>query len=298
MQRMSATDIVISPEDRPGAWSGARAARAEPSPSRPKAKASRWPRLLPLQPLQKAALAGLAAIAMALGGAVLWHSGAPQRLGRSAADAIWALTARAGFAVTEITVTGRGRTGEEEIIGALGLHQGDPILALDLGEARARLEAIPTVRAAAIERRLPGSLHVVIAERRPMALWQHDGAFTLIDRDGHPIPGAIDGFEDLPLMVGDDAPRSAAALLEMLSSEPGLAPRVRSAVRVGDRRWDLRLDDAVNGMEVMLPEQDAEAAWHHLGKLESDYGLTRRHIGMVDLRLPDRMVLKPGRDGA
>ena len=44
------------------------------------------------------------------------------------------------------------------------------------------------------------------------------------------------------------------ALLDMLASEPDLAARVTAAVRVGDRRWNLRIDNAI---DVLLPEDDA-----------------------------------------
>jgi len=304
MRRMSASDIVITADDRPGAFSGGANPRAradEPKaakvPREPKkAKTRKPPRqrapLLRLTPVQKAAAIGVATVAVVVGSAVLWHSGAPQRLGRATVHSVLGATAQAGFKVGEITITGRHRTIDGDVVSALGVKLGDPILGIDIDEARDRLEALPTVRAAAIQRRLPGSLRVVIAERQPVALWQHDGEFVLVDRDGHQIPGAIDGFEDLLLVVGDGAPTAASDLLEMLATEPQLGPRVKAAVRVGARRWDLRLDDAVTGLEAKLPEENPEAAWHHLAELEGNKGLTQRRVTMIDLRLPDRMMVK------
>ncbi|MDA8230508.1 MAG: FtsQ-type POTRA domain-containing protein [Magnetospirillum sp.] len=304
MRRLSDSDIVISPGDRPAAGratpdrnpGGGRAGRPKaPRGGQPKAKPARRPmrRLEPLlTPLQKAVAAGVGAVAVVVGGAIVWHSGIPLRAVRASRDAMLAASADAGLRVSDITVSGRGRTANEQIIAALGVRKGTPILGVDLAEARDRLESIPAVRAASIERRLPGSLHIVIAERQPMALWQHDGVFVLIDRDGHEIPGAIEGFEDLPLVVGDGAPAAAAALMDMLATEPTLASRVKAAVRVGNRRWNLKLDDAIAGMEARLPEDNPEAAWRRLAALEGDHGLTRRHVTMIDLRLGDRLVLK------
>lgn len=48
---------------------------------------------------------------------------------------------------------------------AANLVIGTPILAIDLAGAKTRLEAIPTVRTAVVERRLPKTVHVVIVER-------------------------------------------------------------------------------------------------------------------------------------
>ncbi len=315
MRRMSDADIIISPEDRLGPSTDPRpprqrgAAHAEAAPhARPmRAEAPAVPKTKParkrrapllatlLTPFQRMVAAGVAAIGVLVFALVVWHSGAPQRAARALGDSLLALTAKAGFRVEDITVTGRSRTTSEEILAALGVKRGDPILGLDLEDAKDRLEAIPSVRAAAVERRLPHALHVVIAERRPVALWQHDGVFVLIDGEGHQIPGGIAGYEDLPLVVGDGAPVATADLLELISSEPALASRVKSAVWVGDRRWDIHLDDPVGGLLARLPEDQTEEAWHRLAKLEGDHGLTRRNVTMVDLRFGDRLVLRTAR---
>jgi len=297
MRRVSGTDIVITPDDRPGAWkaSGAKAVHAKrraDAPAKAKPAARRKRRLPMLTRLQKVVAAGTAVVAVVVGCLVLWHSGMPQRLARQATDDLLAVTARAGFRIEDITVTGRNRTANDQIFTALGIRYGAPILGLDIDSAKDRLEAIPSVRAAAVERRLPASLHLILAERQPVALWQHDGAFVLIDRQGHQIPGAITGFEDLLVVVGDGAPTNADDLMSMLASEPSLAGRVKAAVRVGNRRWDLRLDDPAGGLEAKLPEEGAEAAWRQLAQMEGDRGLSHRRVTMIDLRLPDRLVVK------
>jgi len=68
-----------------------------------------------------------------------------------------------------------------------------------------------------------------------------------------------------------------------------LRPHVSAAVRVGGRRWNLKLD---NGIDVALPEDNVGAAWHQLAQLDRTDGVLRRDILKVDLRLPDRLVLQ------
>ena len=295
MRRMSSTDIVITPDDRPG---GARRPRrdvavtrgAEPKPAKAKRK---LPRIrLHFTALQKLTAGGILTTALLVTALVLWHQGTPQRLVRETAQAILRVTAEAGFRVEEITVSGRARTPSEQILAALGVRHGDPILGVDIAVVKDRLESIPSVRVAAVERRLPGAVHVAIVERQPVALWQQGGTFTLVDRDGHQIPGSIKGFEDLTLVVGDGAPARADELMTMLATEPRLASRVKAAVRVGNRRWNLKLDDAEHGLEIRLPENGAEAALHRLAELDRERSLTTRRLAMIDLRLPDRLVLK------
>ena len=63
-----------------------------------------------------------------------------------------------------------------------------------------------------------------------------------------------------------------------------------AATRVGDRRWNLHLD---NRVEVWLPEQDALAAWHLLAEKARDEALLERAVTVIDLRfLPERLRLR------
>jgi cell division protein FtsQ len=91
------------------------------------------------------------------------------------------------------------------------------------------------------------------------------------------------------MVVGEDAPVHAASLVEMLRSEPALAARVAAAVRVGGRRWNLKLD---GGVEVQLPEENPAEAWAQLARLDRSNSLLARNIEAVDLRLPDRLVVR------
>jgi len=207
-----------------------------------------------------------------------------------AADRIVAATAAFGLVVTNIEVEGRETTDAATVIAALSAARGTPILSVSPSRAKQQLEALPWVRSATIERRLPGTLFVRLVERRPLAVWQHDGHQHLIDRDGTVIPvDDLGRFARLPTVVGDDAATNAAALIDMLASERALAARITAAVRVGSRRWNLRIDDAV---DVLLPEENPELAWHQLAELERSSNLLKRDVQTVDLRLPDRLVLR------
>lgn len=235
--------------------------------------------------------AGVGAILAALGGGA-WI----ERTGRLDADETYVVRhvaeagARLGLIVDNVSVEGRKRVGRQAILDALAVRRGTPILAVDLAAAKARLEALTWVRTADVQRILPDTLFVRLLERQPLAYWQRQGKLVLIDRDGAVIPtDHLDAFGPLIVLVGDDAPKLAASLLGMLATEPDLASHVAAAVRVGDRRWNLRLD---NGIDVKLPEQDAEGAWHRLAALDRSENLLERVIAAVDLRLPDRLVVR------
>ena len=205
-------------------------------------------------------------------------------------DRAIALSAALGLVVTDIEVEGRETTDSATIMRALAAERGTPILAVSPSRAKQQLESLPWVRSASIERRLPHALFVRLVERRPLAVWQHGGKQELIDRQGEVIPVKDLGpFAKLPTVVGDDAPAHAAKLIDMLASEPELASRVTAAVRVDERRWNLRVDNAV---DVMLPQDNPAQAWSRLAQLERSNNLLKREVQAVDLRLPDRLVLR------
>ena len=213
-----------------------------------------------------------------------------QSLLQSAADRMIQGTGLLGLTVADITVEGRETTDRETILEALGVGLGTPILAANPTRAKEQLEALPWVRTAVIERRLPDTLYVRLVERKPLALWQHGGKLDLIDREGAVIPVArLDRFAKLPMVVGEGAASHAAELLEMLASEPDLAARVTAAIRVGDRRWNLRIE---NTIDVLLPADETASAWSQLARLERSSAILKREVLTIDLRLPDRLVLR------
>ena len=58
---------------------------------------------------------------------------------------------------------------------------------------------------------------------------------------------------------------------------------------VRDRRVGQAIDDAI---DVLLPEEKPDLAWRQLAELERSSSLLKRDVQTVDLRLPDRLVLR------
>ena len=196
----------------------------------------------------------------------------------------------AGFVVDDVLVEGRKETSKGTLIAALRIRRGDLIFSVDVGAARARLEKIGWIASARVERHLPDTIRVAIRERVPIAVWQNKGKFLLVDGSGAVIGSeGFDRFKDLKVVIGDDAPQHAQSLIAMLERQPSLMARVEVAVRSGNRRWNLRMD---NGVNVQLPEQDPFAAWDRLAVYQKKHQLLDRDIGKIDLRFPGRVVVE------
>ena len=234
------------------------------------------------------ALWGFTGFAVVLVGILLAHSAQP---GGTVARLRTSLVHATNMPIQHIVIEGRNHTPEDLLNTALGVHEGDPILGFSLQEARDRIEALSWVQHAAVERRLPGTVLINLEERKPFAIWQDKGKFVLIGRDGQVVANEnIAAFGELPLVVGDGADKAAAPLLDALAALPELKPYVVAAVRVGERRWNLRLK---NGADVMLPEGAEAQALAKLMELQTSQALLDRPLATVDMRLPDRLVVRP-----
>ena len=138
-------------------------------------------------------------------GGTIWSAVGSGWLGRQmdiAANWTLATSANAGLAVREVLVRGRRITDRDDLIAALDVHSGMPILAIDIEETRRRVESLGWVKSVTIARRLPDTIYLQIEERQALALWQHKGRVALIDREGAVIQRhKLEGFAAFPLVV-------------------------------------------------------------------------------------------------
>jgi cell division protein FtsQ len=210
-------------------------------------------------------------------------------------ERLGAVTAASGLRVTDVQIEGRANTPEPVLRAAIGVSIGDPILGFSLEDIRARVESIQWIEHATVERRLPGTLVVNVQERRPFAIWQNQGKFVLVDRTGQVVANQdVAQFPHLPLIVGLGAPAAAAGLLDALQQRPAIKEKISASVRVGERRWNLRM---TNGTDVMLPEGHEVVALDRLIQLQQDHAVLDRPLVAIDMRLPDRLVFRPRTEG-
>ncbi|MBI1308871.1 MAG: FtsQ-type POTRA domain-containing protein [Proteobacteria bacterium] len=199
-----------------------------------------------------------------------------------------------GATVQSVAVEGVVYTGKDELQQALGLQKGDSLVGFDASAARARIEALPWVRLASVDRELPANVKVTVYEYIPLARVVADGAIWVVNQEGDRIVTDADNrFAGLPLLEGEGSATAAGQLFATLSAWPQLISQLREAKFVGDRRWDLRF---VSGVTVQLPEATADYgpadALPVLAKLEEARHVLTLSAGEVDLRLPDRVVLR------
>jgi cell division protein FtsQ len=167
----------------------------------------------------------------------------------------------------------------------LGIHGGDQMVDLDLGAAERRLEALPWVRTARVVRSWPGTLRIVVVERRPEVRiadpdgrwWLADGTGRLLDVVSDPPPGLlqVDGYVVGGKQGTQLSERAADGLALVSRLPPDVARRTASMRFPEPDGIDLVVDPTENaGRQRPLPpppgaDLPAPYALVHLGSTDS-----------------------------
>lgn len=238
------------------------------------------------------AAAGFVLVLGAAAAGAAWIGGSLFDARQVAAGAADVLAAHVGFRLKAFQVEGVSGARSEEVR-RVALAAGRlSLLAADPRSLKARIEALPWVRAAHVTRLWPSTIRVRIERREAYALVQRAGVAAVVDADGRPAMDArIEDLRTLPLLVGAGALEAAPSLLPALEEAPELRARAHALIRVGRRRWDVELR---SGLRVLLPEAEPERALTRIEGLHALHGLLDQPIARVDMRHPGELVVLPG----
>lgn len=104
----------------------------------------------------------------------------------------------------------------------------------DWDDNRDEIQGMAGVREASVDRRLPGTLRLIITETTPVALSPVSDRMALIDVDGLVLPfDPSRSAPDLPVMLAADS-ATAGLLARIRMVAPGLYHRISTAQRVED----------------------------------------------------------------
>jgi cell division protein FtsQ len=225
--------------------------------------------------------------------AALFAGGYVHRAVRTVNGAAGDVAGYAGLSLSKLHLSGENRVSAQTILAVAGFRPGQSIFDADLRMARARLMQLPWVADAVVARRYPDSITVHIVEKHPFAVWKSAKGLYVIERSGKPIvKTTLAQFPKLPVFAGDP-PKGGADLIEAIAANRAVAARVRIMQRVGQRRWNLILDD---GVVVKLPETGWKQQIKVLEHLIVDKGVLERNIRAIDLRSKDNYFFElPGK---
>jgi cell division protein FtsQ len=196
-------------------------------------------------------------------------------------------------------VEGASLSSPEEIAGQAALF-GESMVTADFEAAARRIEAMPLIQDARVERRWPRTIRIVVTERQPWGTWEQAGAAYTIDREGVVLGTTVAPPPDAPVIrsseqgtriPGDRVDRHAVdatariwsdlpAQLGVEVTEVAFLAGKGVQVTTGDGQVAL-LGDA-SGIDYKL------AAWAAMARRAEAEGIVYRAI---DLRFGNRPVL-------
>lgn len=205
----------------------------------------------------------------------------------------WLVLHSALLDVDRVVVTGAVHASAPEIRDAAGVDRGDPLVLVDLGAVERRVERLPWVDEARVDRHLPGELAIQVTERTPVA-WasRSEAEIALVDDRGRVVVNATEVPSGLPELTGLAAlPPPGGRVRPAIAQRalPALPVELRAQVtRVGVVGADLVLG-LRDGPEVRLGSADrlgdkGRAALAVLQTLDPPYP------AYLDVRVPEAPV--------
>ena len=212
----------------------------------------------------------------------------------AAAVGAWLIATSPIMDVDQIEVSGASRVTASEVARRSGVENGDALLFLDRDAVKRRVEDIPWVASARVERSFFGTVRIEIRERSPLAaVVRPDGSgYALVDTGGVVLDSRRQRPLDVPEIVGfPQLPRSGtwSAGSDALRVLDALTREVRARILTVTNPSGEILLRLREGTEIRFgPPQDIEAkVAAALAVLERS---GERLPGYLDVRVPTAPV--------
>ena len=162
---------------------------------------------------------------------------------------------------------------------------------LDIKYLHKIVNEIPAVASAAIKISAGGVLQINVAEKSPAFIWRKGNVMSVIDETGSfiRIANSRVDYPKLPLVVGEAADLAVSEISSLMQANEYFKDHVRAFIRVGERRWDLILE---NNVRIMLPQREFLAAFDRLMLMNQAGSLLSGRLSNIDMRLVVRPTVR------
>jgi cell division protein FtsQ len=163
--------------------------------------------------------------------------------------ATWVLLGSRLLVARHIVVVGERLVPRDRVLAVARVRLGEPLIRLNTGAVRDRVEAVQEVETVRVERRWPATVRIVVRERTPVAAVQHDNRFLQVDRYGVTVLTSAARPRGLPaLLVVDPVqtdPSLRAGLAVIGALPPWVSRRVASVEARSPEAVTLRLKEGI-----------------------------------------------------
>jgi len=213
------------------------------------------------------------------------------------ANAIDGAARTVGLSVDYISVVGVEGDLADSVRMAAMIEPGENMFRADPHVIRKRVEATRRVVNVQVYRLWPDQIQIHAYAAEPVALWSNGQRWAVVDMLGREMVGAdIGAHATLVKLTGQGGSDAAPTLMTALKATPALKARIAIAERIENRRWDVTFD---SGVTVSLPlDADLPEAIGRLAALQQTRKILDRPVKSLDLRLKDRIFIKPATAGS
>ena len=202
-----------------------------------------------------------------------------------------ALVERPEFMIKVASIDGSSDELANEIREILPLDFPVSYFDLDIKYLHKVVNEIPAVASAAIKISAGGVMQINVAEKTPAFIWRKDNVMSVIDETGSfiRIANSRVDYPKLPLVVGEAADLAVSEISSLMQANEYFKDHVRAFIRVGERRWDLILE---NNVRIMLPQREFLAAFDRLMLMNEAGSLLSGRLSNIDMRLVVRPTVR------
>lgn len=205
-------------------------------------------------------------------------------------EQIQKLSEKNGFVVKEIGVLTNNSFCPIVSENTFEKYKTHSIFLVSLNKIIQHIESFDCVYSSNVKRALPDKIKIEIINKEPIAIWQNKKKFMFITKQGTTMKiRDSKNLDDFIIVTGENANMRTKELLDIIKVDPDIFSQVNSAIRIGDRRWDIRLK---NGVEIKLPEKNPEIAWNKYIELNYNPKFQNKRLKIIDLRIENKIYAK------
>jgi cell division protein FtsQ len=167
--------------------------------------------------------------------------------------------------VDRVTVTGTERTSVEDVVRLAAVERGEPLVSVDPGAVANRIEELPWVDSARVERAWPSTVKIQVTERVAVAVVQvTDERAAVVDAEGW-VVSIESRSADAP--ADPAGPLVLTGIDERVAEGEQLSEEARAALAVASALAE-RMPGAVSGVSTDLDAELVDGGFIRFGSVE------------------------------
>ena len=215
-------------------------------------------------------------------------------VGWAAYSAVVYLTTDSRFEVQRISVAGLKHVGENEVLAKAGFEVGTNVFRVRLDRIRERVEELPWVRHALVERVLPDKIIIKIVEREPIGLARIKGEVFQFDIDAKILDPDSARASSFPILDGlhlDDHKGNLEKVDVYRRVVEDLGQTTLSEIHINDPR-EVTVVSASDPLLVNLGTADFRSRWIKYLQLKPQIQRQYPQAVRVDLRFRNQVIVR------